>query len=80
MSYQKDYIHFQSYAGIVFVFCAVDNINRMRLLQLLCNLSNILGCPLGTSLLPFYAARVKYHHVLQEARGCKDLKQLTGVR
>ena len=80
MWHQKDYIHFQSYARTVFVFCTVDNINLVRLLQLFCNLPNILGSTLGTSLLPFYVARFKYHHVLHEARGCEDFKQLTRVR
>ena len=56
------------------------NINLVRLLQLFCNLPNILGSTLGTSLLPFYVARFKYHHVLHEARGYEDFKQLTRVR
>lgn len=35
------------------------------------------------SVLPYYlyyVARVKYHHLLHEACGCEDLKQLTRVR
>ena len=41
-----------------------------------CNLPSILASTFGTSLLPFYLARVKCHHLLHEARGCEDLKQL----